>query len=105
MARNVPLGALTAFLFLEIDGKIQMGHAAVRESGATGKIRHLLHVRRPHDAAIVNRDIHEQPIQIDVLLRVSVYEIVVVMAGNRQHRLAVEFRVVKAVEQMNPTRA
>ncbi len=49
-------------------------------------------------------DIHEEPVEVHILLVVRADQIVESMAGNRQHRLAVEFRVVESVEQMDPAR-
>ena len=58
-------------------------------------------VRRAHHALAVGRDVHEQPIEIDVLLTVRADQIVKGVTGNREHRLAVAFRVVQPVQQMN----
>ena len=50
---------------------------------------------------VVDRDIFEEREQIDFLLIVRADQIVVRLAGNREHRRAVHLRVVETVQQMN----
>ena len=54
-----------------------------------------------HDALVEDRDIHEQLVQIDVLLIVHADQVVERVSGDREHRLLIALRVVEAVEQMN----
>ena len=57
---------------------------------------------RTHDPRVVYCDIHEHTIKGDILLGKGVNEIVIVMAGDSEDRLAVEFRVVQAIEEVKP---
>src|SRR5205814_3193160 len=61
-------------------------------------------MRRAHDARVVDAGIDEGLVELDVLLREGVDEIVKLQAGDRQHRGAVELRVIEPVEQMNAAR-
>jgi hypothetical protein len=47
----------------------------------------VLDVGGPHHPGGVDGHVHEQAIEIDVLLGVGVDEVVVVVAGDGQHRL------------------
>src|SRR5581483_9917235 len=78
---------------------------APAEGGAAGEVRHRFDVLRPHHAGVVDGDVHEKPVEIDVLLGVRVDQVVKMMSGDGQHRLAVELRVIEAVQEMNPARA
>src|SRR3546814_1534860 len=57
-----------------------------------------------HDARVVHADVHEELVQLDILLGVGIKEVMELQAGDREHRNAVELRVVKAVEQMHAAR-
>ena len=59
----------------------------------------------PMTRVVVDAHVHEKLVELDVLLRVRVDQVVELKAGDRQHRLAVELGVVEAVEQMNAARA
>src|SRR4051794_28059286 len=59
---------------------------------------------RTHDPGAVDCDVHVDPVEVDVLLSVRIDQIMVVMTRDREHRLAVHLRVVKAVEEMNSSR-
>jgi hypothetical protein len=78
---------------------------AIGERRAAGRVGHRLHVRSAHDADAVVRDVGEQLVEFDVLLRVCADQVVRRHPGDGQHRLAVELRVVQAVEQMDAPRA
>lgn len=54
---------------------------------------------------VVGRHIDEKLVQLDILLAVSVDEVVVLKPRDRQHRLSIQFRVIKTVQQMNAARA
>ena len=41
------------------------------------ELHDIFHMRRPHDAGVVDTDIHEQLVELDVLLGVSVHEIMI----------------------------
>jgi hypothetical protein len=51
------------------------------------------------------RHIHKQVVQLDILLAVRLDEVVELKACDGQHRLSIQFRVIKTVQQMNATRA
>src|SRR5918999_6600605 len=101
MSRDIPLGAFLDVMFLQIDREVDMRDAPIAERGATRQMRHLLDVRRSHDSGVVNCYIHKDAIEIDVLLRMSVYQIMVMVAGDRQDRLAIELCVIQSVQQMD----
>ena len=56
---------------------------------------------RAHDAAVVDADVHEQFVELDVLLRERVQEIVELQPGDGENRLLVQVRVVQPVQQVN----
>ena len=58
-------------------------------------------MRRSHDPLVVLGDVHEQPVQGDVLLRVRSDQVVIGHAGDREHRLPIQLSVVQTVQQMN----
>ena len=54
-----------------------------------------------HDALVELGDIHEELVEINVLLIMSSDQVVKSMPGDGQHRLAVAFRIVKPIQKMN----
>jgi hypothetical protein len=56
-----------------------------------------------HDPAVVDRDIHEQLVELHVLLREGMHQIVEGHAGDGQHGYLVELGVVQPVEQVDAT--
>ena len=58
-----------------------------------------------HDAGIIDSDVFEQFIELDILLRVGIDQIVKLHPCDGQHRRAIELGIVKAVKQMNTARA
>ena len=62
---------------------------------------HVLDVRQAHHAGAVDRDVHEDAVEIDILLGVRVDQVVEVMPGDGEHRLAIHLGVVQAIEQMD----
>jgi hypothetical protein len=93
------------FQRLQIDREADVRHPAPREGHAAGERGHVLHVRRSHDALAVDRDVGEDAVEIDVLLREGADQIVKVMPGDRENRLPVELRVIQPVQQMQPARS
>ena len=77
-----------------------MRHAPIGESSATREIGDVLYMVRSHDARVVHRDIHKNFVELDVLLRMSVYEIVILQSRERENRGAIELRIVEAIQQM-----
>jgi len=98
---DIPLGALPPFHLLDVDGEGDVRHAFVRQGGPTGKVDDVFDVRRAHDALGVLGDVHEEPVEGDVLLRMGADEVVVRHARDGQHRLPVQLRVVETVEEVN----
>ncbi len=58
-----------------------------------------------HDALIVRGNIDVQFVEIDILLVMGSDQVVKSMAGDREHRLAIAFRVVQPVEKMDAARS
>ena len=76
-----------------------------RKCGLDRFIHDVDDVRGPHHALVVRRDIHKQLVQIDILLVVRSDQVVKGVAGNREHRLAIAFRIIQPVQQMDSARA
>src|SRR5262249_6904534 len=77
---------------------------AIRKRRATGEINYVLNVSWSHDALVVSRNIEEELVERDILLRISSNKIVKLQAGDCQHRSTVELGIVESVEQVNSTR-
>ena len=103
MVGAIALRALVIFhlLLLQIDGHGDVGHAPLGERGAARQRRHILHVSRAHHAFVVDRDVHEELVQRDVLLGGGANQVVKLQAGDGQHGLRVQFGVVEAIEKMD----
>jgi hypothetical protein len=89
---------------LHVDRHGHVRHASPGERGSAGELHHVLHMRWPHDARVVDADIGEQLVELDILLGMGVNQVVKLQAGDRQHRGTVELGVVESVEEMNPAR-
>src|SRR5690606_34745469 len=59
---------------------------------------------RAHDPGIVERDVLEELVQLYVLLRVGVDQVVELHSRDRDDRHALELGVIEAVQQMDPAR-
>src|SRR5204863_1249026 len=105
MAGYCPFRSLVVSVFLYVDGKIDMRYSAVSERGSAGEVGDLLDVGGSHDTGVVHRDVHEDSIEIDVLLSMRIDEIVEMMSRDRKHRLPVELGIVETVEQVQATGA
>jgi hypothetical protein len=81
-----------------------MCYAAPARRGSTRELHHIFDMRRSHDAGIVNTYIHEQFVELDILLSVGVYEVMILQAGDGEHGRAIELGVVESVQQMNAAR-
>ena len=82
-----------------------MGNTSSSQSLPAGKIGYVANMLGSHDARTIHSDIFENLIEVDILLGVRVDQIVEVVPGDGQDRLAVHFGIVQAVEQMDATRA
>ena len=82
-----------------------MGHAAIAERVLDGRIHDVVDMHWPHDALVVDGNIHKDFGQIDILLIVGANQVMKGMPRDRQHRLIVHLGVIETVEQMDATRA
>jgi hypothetical protein len=78
-----------------------VGDAAAGQRVPAGEVGHVADVFGPHDARTVNGHVREDAVQVEVLLRVRVDEVVEVVAGDCQDGLAVHLRIVQAVEEVD----
>ena len=101
VVRDVALGPVLRRLRLEVDRDHDVRRLAVGEGGAAGLLDDVLDMRRAHHAHRIGGRVHEQLVERDVLLGVGLDQVVVLRAGDRQHRLVVELGVVDAVEQVD----
>lgn len=92
------------FQLLKIDGDGDVGDAAISERGAASERRDIFHVLWSHAADVVHANVGEELVKLDILLRVRVHQIVKLQTRDGEHRLAIEFSVVKSVKQMDSTR-
>src|SRR5665213_12381 len=90
--------------FLNVLGDGDVNDRASRQRRLDRLVHHVVHVRRSHDALIERRDVHEQLVEVDVLLVVHAYQIVKRVARNGEHRLAIALGIVESVEQMDAAR-
>ena len=105
MARHVAFRSIAfELLFLEIDRKRDVRDAAVQKRGSTRQVGDVLDVARSHDAHAVLRDVHEDFVQLDILLREGPDQIVKRHPGNSEHRHVVKPRVVETGNQMRCAR-
>lgn len=75
-----------------------MRDRTIGQRGLDGFVDHVDDVRRPHDALVVGRDIHEELVEINVLLVMRADQIVEGMTGDCEHWLAIAFRIIQAVQ-------
>ena len=68
-------------------------------------MRHVLDVGDAHHPGAVEGDVGEHPVEVHVLLGAGVDQVVEVVAGDGEHRLAVELGVVEAVQEVQPAGA
>ena len=107
MMRNVSFGAVALFHWhrLKIHWKIDVRDSAPAQGAAAGQVCDVADMFGSHHARVVKRYIHEQAVEINILLGVGIDQIVEVMPGDRQHRLAIEFGIIESVQQMNAARS
>ncbi len=100
---DVALGpvALAHGLRLHVDGDGNVRDRALVDRRADRQLRDCFHVRRAHDALVIAGYIHEELVELDVLLRKRAGNVLELHAGNRKHRLLVHLGVVQAVEQVD----
>ena len=61
----------------------------------------VVHVGRTHDPLVERGDVHEELVEIDILLVVHADQVVESMSRNCEHGLAIALRVIQTVQQMN----
>jgi hypothetical protein len=105
MVGNVALAAAVAlrlhFALLEVHGNAEMGDAAIRERGSASQLGDILHVLRAHAARVVDAYIHEEFVELDILLASRFGQVMELHTRDREHWLAVQLRIVQPVEQMD----
>ena len=82
-----------------------MRYPAMTQGRATRQMSHITNMFRTHDPRVIQSHVHEQAIQVHVLLRKGIDEIMKMMAGDRQHRLSIELGIIQAIKQMNSSGA
>jgi hypothetical protein len=73
----------------------------VSQRSATSEINQIFDVHRTHHALVEDADVDKEFVERDVLLRVGADQIVVLEAGDGEHRSAIQLCVVESVEQVN----
>jgi hypothetical protein len=106
VVQDVHLGAALGVRrpLLDVLGDGDVRHGAPAQRRADRLVHHVLDVGRPHDALVVQGDVHVDLVEIDVLLEVGADEVVEGVAGDGQHGLAVVLGVVQTVEQVDAAR-
>ena len=103
MVRDVALRTVVGghLLGLRVDRHGDVSDAPVGERRAAGELDDVLGVGRAHDAAVIDAHVHEQLVELDILLGVGVQQIMVLKARDGDDGLAVELSVVKTVEEVD----
>src|SRR5437879_4421913 len=101
MSGDVALRTFGHRVALSVDWKIDVSDAAAADRGTAGQVSNVLDVFGAHHPRVVAGDVHEEAVEINVLLRMGFNQVVEMVAGDCQDRFAVELRVVEAIEQMN----
>src|SRR5262245_42599270 len=79
---NVSLLTFADHLVLQIDWKIDVGHASIPESRTTSKVDYILRMGRSHYTGIIDRYVSKQPVEVYILLGVRIDQIMVMMPGD-----------------------
>src|SRR5690349_14339562 len=107
MLRHIALRTqvLAHLLVLDVDWNGDVGDTPISKGGAACQLGDILNMRRPHYTGVVNADVHEQLVELDILLGVGMQEVVELQTRDRKHWLTIELGVVEPVQQMNPAGA
>ena len=89
-------------LVLHVDRYGDMRHATIGERGPTGERHDIGSMGRAHDPRVVDGDVHVKLVELDVLLREGMEQVVELEAGDGEHRRLIQFGVIKSVQEMNP---
>lgn len=103
MVRDICRRALIIGPFLHVFGNRNVRHGPARKRGFDGHIDDIQDMRRPIDLFVVSRHVDKRFIEIDILLIVRADQVMVGMAGNGEHRLAIAFSIVQPIDQMQAT--
>src|SRR5947209_15421926 len=105
MVRNISLGALAIFefVFLKVDRNRDVRNSTIGKSSSAGEINDVFYMSRAHHALVVNRNVHEELIEGDVLLRARANQIVKLQSSDGYDWLMVELGIVEAAQQVNLT--
>src|SRR5947209_6411744 len=87
--------------FLDVFGNRDVRDGATRQSSFDRLVENVDHMSGTHDTLAKRGNIHEQFVEIDILLIMSADQIVEGMTRDSEHRLPVALGVVQSVEQMN----
>jgi len=96
---------LAPLLVLDVGGEVDVRDRPVGDRRAAGQVGDIFHMGGPHHPRVVDGDVLVDLVEVEVLLGEGVDQIVIMMSGDREHRLAVHFGVIEAVEQMDAARA
>jgi hypothetical protein len=105
VALQVPLAAAVVSQALEVHREVDVGDPAAGQGGPAGVVGDVLDVGDAHHAGVVDRHVGEHAVEVHVLLGARVDQVVKVVAGDSQDRLAVELGVVEAVQRGAARRA
>ena len=92
-------------VLLRIDRYGDVRHPTIGQRAPACQVRDVLDMIRSHDARVVHGDIHEDFIQLHVLLRIGMNEVVILKAGHGKNGLSVELRIIQAIQQMQTARS
>src|SRR2546423_818109 len=82
-----------------------MRGTAAAERGAACQVQCVFDVRCAHYPGVVPADVNKKLIELDILLRKGVNQVVILQSSQSQDWGPVELCVVQTVEQMNAARA
>ena len=82
-----------------------MRYSPLRERSLYCFVDYVYYVSGPHHSLVERSYVHEDLVEIHILLVMGADQIVERMPGNRQNRLPITLGIVQTVEQMNPTRS
>ena len=82
-----------------------MGDGSPRERGLAGQVDQRRDLHRIVDHDVVLGDVHEELLEVDLLLIAGAEQVGLLHTGDREDRLMVELRVVQTVQQVDPARA
>src|SRR5437868_5226042 len=106
MMGNVAFGALRGFhrLRLNIDRNGDVGNAVIRQGRSAGEFSDILDMMRAHHPSVVDTYIHVELVELHILLREGVKQVVELETGDGKDGLAVKLGIVEAVEEVDSAR-